>query len=42
VATISSMVLAIIWASEERVPSTDMVDMVYAEIIDSSIMISIC
>mmetsp|Transcript_33364 Transcript_33364/g.77494 ORF Transcript_33364/g.77494 Transcript_33364/m.77494 type:complete len:276 (-) Transcript_33364:632-1459(-) len=34
--------LAIICASDGRVPSTDIVDMVYAEIIDSSIMICIC
>mmetsp|Transcript_62322 Transcript_62322/g.190447 ORF Transcript_62322/g.190447 Transcript_62322/m.190447 type:complete len:567 (+) Transcript_62322:848-2548(+) len=41
-ATEMSVPLAIICASEGRVPSTDIVDMVYAEIIDSSIMISIC
>mmetsp|Transcript_84429 Transcript_84429/g.237362 ORF Transcript_84429/g.237362 Transcript_84429/m.237362 type:complete len:283 (-) Transcript_84429:293-1141(-) len=34
--------LAIICASDGRVPSTVIVDIVYAEIIDSNIMISIC
>mmetsp|Transcript_92877 Transcript_92877/g.267191 ORF Transcript_92877/g.267191 Transcript_92877/m.267191 type:complete len:279 (-) Transcript_92877:325-1161(-) len=41
-ATDISVPLAIICASDGRVPSTDIVDIVYAEIIDSSIMISIC
>mmetsp|Transcript_76483 Transcript_76483/g.216230 ORF Transcript_76483/g.216230 Transcript_76483/m.216230 type:complete len:269 (+) Transcript_76483:919-1725(+) len=41
-ATDRSVPLAIICASDGLVPSTDIVDMVYACIIESSIMISIC
>mmetsp|Transcript_71429 Transcript_71429/g.115244 ORF Transcript_71429/g.115244 Transcript_71429/m.115244 type:complete len:268 (-) Transcript_71429:2715-3518(-) len=41
-ATERSVPLAINCASDGRVPSTDIVDIVYAAIIDSSIMISIC
>mmetsp|Transcript_49803 Transcript_49803/g.132106 ORF Transcript_49803/g.132106 Transcript_49803/m.132106 type:complete len:279 (+) Transcript_49803:797-1633(+) len=41
-ATVIAIPLAIICASDGLVPSTLMADMVYAEIIDSSIMISIC
>jgi hypothetical protein len=41
-ATVISEEPAIICASEDLVPSIDIVDIVYAEIIDSSIMICIC
>mmetsp|Transcript_33413 Transcript_33413/g.95896 ORF Transcript_33413/g.95896 Transcript_33413/m.95896 type:complete len:301 (-) Transcript_33413:2905-3807(-) len=41
-ATDINMPLAIICASDGRVPSTVIVDIVYAEIMDSSIIISIC